>query len=151
MKILNIIKGTAVDGPGLRNSVYVAGCIHHCPGCHNPQSWDFNNGHDMTVEEVFNEVYDDYCDVTLTGGDPALQHWECLDLCKLLKARGKNIWMYTGYLYEDLKARCPELLKYIDVLVDGHYDQNKRDLTRFCGSTNQRIIHLKNGEITSIE
>lgn len=152
MKILKIIKGTAADGVGLRNSVYVAGCIHHCPGCHNPQSWDFNNGHDMTVEEVFNEVYDDYCDVTLTGGDPALQHRECLDLCKRLKAHGKNIWMYTGYLYEDLKARCPELLKFIDVLVDGRYDQKLRDVTtRFCGSTNQRIIHLKNGEITSIE
>ena len=60
--------------------------------------------------------------------------------------------MYTGYLYEDLKVRCPELLKYIDVLVDGRYDQKLRDVTtRFCGSTNQRIIHLKNGEIDSIE
>ena len=105
----------------------------------------------MTVDEVFNEVYDDYCDVTLTGGDPALQHRECLDLCKRLKAHGKNIWMYTGYLYEDLKVRCPELLKFIDVLVDGRYDQSKRDLTRFCGSTNQRIIHLKNGEIETTE
>lgn len=147
MRILSIVKGTAADGPGLRNSVYVAGCIHHCPGCHNPESWGFNNGKDMTVDEVFNEVYDEYCDVTLSGGDPALQWVDCRDLCHRLKAKGKNIWMYTGYLYEDLQVRCPELLKVIDVLVDGHYDQNKRDLTRFCGSTNQRILHLKNGEI----
>lgn len=148
MKVIKIIKGTAADGPGLRNSIYVAGCIHECPGCHNPETWDFAAGKWMTVDEVFDEVYDDYADVTLTGGDPALQWMECVDLCERLKAHGKNIWMYTGYLYQDLEARCPELLKLIDVLVDGHYDQTKRDTTkRFAGSTNQRILHLKDGKI----
>lgn len=147
MRVIKIVKGTCCDGPGLRNTIYVAGCIHKCPGCHNPESWDFRAGREMTIDEVFNEVYDEYADVTFSGGDPALQWGECLELCHRLKERGKNIWFYTGYEYQDLKERCPELLQVIDVLVDGRYDANRRDLTRFCGSTNQRILHLKNGEI----
>lgn len=147
MRVLKIIKGTAADGPGIRNSIYVAGCAHQCPGCHNPESWDFMNGKRMSVSEVLEQVLDPYADITITGGDPVYQHVEVTKLCKYLKAAGKNIWLFTGFLYKDLQSRCPELLKYIDVLVDGPYDANKRDLTRFCGSSNQRILHLKNGEI----
>lgn len=148
MQIIKIIQGTAADGPGLRNSVYFAGCIHKCPGCHNPESWNFLAGKQMTIEEVLAEVLDDFADITLTGGDPALQWGEILGLCIELKKYNKNIWMYTGYEYQDLAERCPELLQYIDVLVDGKFDITKREVTkRFAGSTNQRILHLKNGQI----
>ena len=152
MKVIKIIKGTAADGPGLRNSVYLAGCIHKCPGCHNPESWSFLAGTPMTPLEVFQEVYDDFADVTFTGGDPMLQWTEVYEVCRYLKERGKDIWLYTGYDYEDIVSRTPEILQVIDVLVDGKYDQTKREVTkRFAGSTNQRIIHLKNGEIDYVE
>ena len=152
MKVIKIIKGTAADGPGLRNSVYLAGCIHKCPGCHNPESWSFLAGTPMTPLEVFQEVYDDFADVTFTGGDPMLQWTEVYEVCRYLKERGKNIWLYTGYDYEDIVSRAPEILQVIDVLVDGKYDQTKREVTkRFAGSTNQRIIHLKDGKIDFIE
>lgn len=147
MRILKIIKGTASDGPGIRNSIYVAGCAHRCKGCHNPESWDFFGGQQMSVGEVLAEVLDQYADITISGGDPVYQHEDVTKLCKYLKAAGKNIWLFTGFLYKDLQMRCPELLKNIDVLVDGPYLAHKRDLTRFCGSSNQRILYLKNGEI----
>ena len=152
MRVLKIIKGTASDGPGLRNTVYVSGCIHKCPGCHNPESWSFTAGKRMTPLEVFQEVYDDFADVTFSGGDPMLQWTEVYEVCYMLKERGKNIWLYTGYDYEDIVTRAPEILQVIDVLVDGKYDQSKREVTkRFAGSTNQRIIHLKDGKIDFIE
>lgn len=152
MRVLKIIKGTCCDGPGLRNSVYLAGCVHKCPGCHNPESWDFHAGKQMTIEEVAAELLDDYSDVTISGGDPMLQWVEVYGLCLLLKQHRKNIWLYTGYEYDDIKSRAPEILQVIDVLVDGRYDQTKREVTkRFAGSTNQRIIHLKNGKIDYIE
>lgn len=152
MRVLKIIKGTCCDGPGLRNTVYVAGCIHKCPGCHNPESWDIHAGKYMTPLEVFQEVYDDFADVTFSGGDPMLQWTEVYEVCKHLKECGKNIWLYTGYEYEDIVTWAPEILEVIDVLVDGKYDRSKREVTkRFAGSTNQRIIHLKNGKIDFIE
>lgn len=148
MRILRIIKGTASDGPGLRNSIYFAGCHHKCPGCHNPESWDMLAGKEMTLDEVLKEVLDPYADVTLTGGDPVLQCEEILGLCKVLKLCRKNIWLFTGYRYEELVEYCPELLKTIDVVVDGRFEIDKREVTkRFAGSTNQRILHLRNGQI----
>ena len=72
MKVLDIIPGTSVDGPGLRTSIYLAGCDHHCPGCHNPQSWDFNGGTDLSVDRIMEEVEANGFNVTLTGGDPTL-------------------------------------------------------------------------------
>lgn len=147
MRVFKIIKGTCADGPGLRNSVYVAGCDHKCPGCHNPETWDFSSGTDMTIDDVLKEIIDDFTNVTISGGDPAYQSDEVTELCKRLKQLDKNVWLFTGFKYADLTRFCPEMIKYIDVLVDGEYIANKRDLTRFCGSSNQRILHLKDGEI----
>lgn len=151
MRIYQIIKGTSADGPGLRNSIYVSGCAHACPGCHNPQTWSFSSGAEMTIQEILDEVLDDYADITISGGDPVYQAGQVEDLCRELKRYNKNIWLYTGFTYEEVRQKCPSLLLYIDVLVDGLYDANKRDLTRFCGSTNQRIIYLKNGEIETVK
>lgn len=151
MRYLNIIKGTSADGPGLRNSLYVAGCAHGCPGCHNPESWKFEAGVEDTVENIATQLIDPYADVTISGGDPMYQPNELLELLKIIKAAGKNVWVFTGFYINELSEKQQRCLQYIDVLVDGPYDENKRDLTRFCGSTNQNIIYLKNGEITQIK
>lgn len=147
MRILKIIKGTAADGPGLRNSIYVAGCAHKCPGCHNPESHDFNAGQDMTIDYIVSEVLDKYADISISGGDPMYQPADLLELCKRLKAADKTIWVWTGFEFEELTSVQRECLKYIDVLVDGPYMKNLRSTARYCGSLNQRILHLKNGEI----
>jgi anaerobic ribonucleoside-triphosphate reductase activating protein len=144
MRILNIIKQTMADGPGIRNSIYVAGCGHHCPGCHNPQSWDFNGGREMTIEEILDEVVEDGIDITITGGDPFYQETDLLALLERLYALRKNVWVYTGFTYEEIKdSPC---MKFINTLVDGPYIEALRDTSGFKGSTNQRIINLQ--EIT---
>jgi anaerobic ribonucleoside-triphosphate reductase activating protein len=121
-----------------------------CKGCHNPESWSFTAGTEETIEQLEEWLCTKYCNVTISGGDPIYQHKAITELCKRLKARGKNIWLFTGFYYNEVKQIAPELLKYIDVLVDGPYDANKRDLTRFAGSTNQNIIYLKEGEIYKV-
>ena len=141
LRVIDIVGGTSVDGPGLRTSVYFAGCNHHCPGCHNPQSWDFEGGEAMSVLRI-KEIIDD-CDfnVTFSGGDPLMQPVdEMVELARLLKADGRTIWCYTGYSYEYVASRpeYEELLACIDVLVDGPFVESLRDISlRFRGSSNQ--------------
>ncbi|MCJ7842463.1 anaerobic ribonucleoside-triphosphate reductase activating protein [Lederbergia sp. NSJ-179] len=149
MKIMNILHDSVVDGEGLRTVVFLAGCPHFCKGCHNPKSWNFRNGTDMTVEEVFQEVTSNpLSNVTLSGGEPFFQAEEVAPLAKALKKAGKNIWIYSGYTFEQLvQSEDPsklELLHHCDVLVDGPFLLEERDLTlAFRGSKNQRIIQLE--------
>ena len=144
--IMDIIDGTVVDGPGFRLSVYCAGCSHRCKGCHNPQSWDMANGKEMDVEEILQAVKDSPWNVTFSGGDPFFQAEGFAELARRIKAEtSKTIWCYTGYTLEALKQENDpwkmELLKNIDVLVDGPFIQELRDeQLRFRGSSNQRII-----------
>ena len=145
INVLNILHDTTVDGPGFRTSIYCAGCLHQCPQCHNPQSWDFGSGTDMSTEEILQEIQaDPFADVTFTGGDPFYQAEAFAELAKLIKANTqKSIWCYTGFLFEQLlkKENCRELLLNIDVLVDGPFIASKRsEETLFRGSTNQRIL-----------
>lgn len=146
LRVIDIVGGTSVDGPGLRTSVYFAGCNHHCPGCHNPQSWDFEGGEAMSVLRI-KEIIDD-CDfnVTFSGGDPLMQPVdEMVELAHLLKADGRTIWCYTGYSYEYVASRpeYEELLTCIDVLVDGPFVESLRDISlRFRGSSNQRLVDV---------
>ena len=143
--MLQIVPGTSVDGPGLRTSVYLAGCSHGCPGCHNPASWDFNGGQEMEAEEVAEIVLSHGFNMTLTGGDPLLH--SDLDaveaLIRLVKAQGKTVWVYTGFVYEQaIKNPCiARIIQMVDAIVDGPFIQSK--LTRelpFRGSSNQRIL-----------
>ena len=147
-RVLDIIRGTTVDGPGFRTAIYLAGCRHRCAGCHNPQSWDAANGHTMTLEEIMAIVEEEDFDVTLTGGDPLYEPTSLLPLLRALKENNRNIWLYTGYTWEEITAR-PELLevmRYVDVVVDGRYEEELRDPDlRFRGSRNQRIIELFQG------
>lgn len=146
LRVIDIVSGTSVDGPGLRTSVYFAGCNHHCSGCHNPQSWDFEGGEAMSVLRI-KEIIDD-CDfnVTFSGGDPLMQPVdEMVELARLLKADGRTIWCYTGYSYEYVASRpeYKELLACIDVLVDGPFVESLRDISlRFRGSSNQRLVDV---------
>ena len=144
--IMDIIDGTVVDGPGFRLSVYCAGCSHRCPGCHNPQSWEMANGKEMDVEEILQAVKDSPWNVTFSGGDPFFQAEGFAELARRIKAEtSKTIWCYTGYTLEALKEENDpwkmELLRNIDVLVDGPFIQELRDeQLHFRGSSNQRII-----------
>ena len=149
--ILDVYHDSTVDGDGLRSVVFMAGCPHRCIGCHNPESWDASNGTHWTVQEIFDELMtNELTDVTFSGGEPMIYAKQLLPLAKALKEEGKNIWCWTGYLIEDLKGPQKELLKYIDVLVDGPFILELRDITdnnKFRGSLNQRVFELENGEI----
>ena len=155
ISILEIVEDTTVDGPGFRTSVYSSGCPHRCPGCHNPQSWEIDNGHPVETEEILKIILaDPFADVTFTGGDPMFQPQGFAELAQAIRENStKNIWCYTGYRFEDLLQNPAQkaLLEQIDVLVDGRFiDALKDDELRFRGSSNQRIIDvqasLKKGE-----
>lgn len=136
-----------VDGPGFRTSIYCAGCRHACPGCHNPQSWDFSGGRAMTTDEMMRIIEaDPYANVTFTGGDPMYQPEGFAELAHAIHARtDKDIWCYTGFTFEQLlnNPRQRALLEEIDVLVDGPFVKALRDDDLiFRGSSNQRIIDV---------
>lgn len=142
------MEDTTVDGPGFRTSVYSSGCPHHCPGCHNPQSWNISNGQPVDIEDILKVILDDpFADVTFSGGDPMFQPEGFTELARAIRQRSnKNIWCYTGYLFEDLLRNPAQkaLLEQIDVLVDGRFIEALRDEElRFRGSSNQRIIDVK--------
>ena len=147
IRILDIKYGTSVDGVGLRTSLYCAGCENCCPGCHNPQSWDENGGEAVSVEELFRLIEEADMNVTFTGGDPMLHPEGFIALATLIKQNtNKTIWCYTGYLFEDLLNHPlrRKLLELCDVLVDGRYVEEERDLSlHFRGSRNQRIINVQ--------
>ena len=148
IRVLSVLHDTTVDGPGFRTSIYCAGCGHHCLGCHNPQSWDFQGGEERSVDELMQEIEGDpFADVTFTGGDPLYQAEAFTELARRIKGETrKTIWCYTGYLFEQTlqEERFRHLLDEIDVLVDGPFIQSLRDEDLpFRGSTNQRIIDVR--------
>lgn len=150
LRVVDIVDGTSVDGPGLRTSIYFAGCDHHCPGCHNPSTWDFNAGVDMTVDQLMSRIVENDFNVTFSGGDPLYQLEPLAILARKIKETGKTIWCYTGFTIEELKADSAynEILSLIDVIVDGPFILSLRDTDlRFRGSSNQRIIDLKNQSV----
>ncbi len=148
ISVLKIIEDTTVDGPGFRTAIYCAGCAHKCPGCHNPSSWAFNTGKAMTTEEVMAVIEaDPFAHVTFTGGDPMYQAEGFTELATSIKERtNKTIWCYTGFLFEEVlrDATQRKLLEQIDVLVDGPFQEDKKDTDLlFRGSSNQRLINVK--------
>ena len=146
LNVLSIIEGTSVDGPGLRTSIYLAGCRHHCPHCHNPQSWNAGGGTPMTIEQIMDIVAYNEAPVTLSGGDPLMQAPAVTELVRRIKlSLGYNVWCYTGYRWEDIVADDTLLnaVKQVDVVVDGPYVHALRDLSlHFRGSSNQRLIDV---------
>ena len=147
ISILEIVEDTTVDGPGFRTSVYSSGCPHRCPGCHNPQSWNIDNGHPVEIDEILKVILDDpFADVTFTGGDPMFQPQGFTELAVAIKQHShKSIWCYTGYRFEELLQNPAQkaLLEQIDMLVDGRFIEALKDEgLRFRGSSNQRIINV---------
>lgn len=148
IRVLDILHQTMADGPGFRTAIYCAGCLHHCKGCHNPQSWDMAGGKPMSVDELLEIIKaDSMSDVTFSGGDPFYQVDAFTELARRIKEEtNKTIWCWTGFTYEEIMAdaHLAQMLPYLDVLVDGPFILEQRDTTLlFRGSPNQRIIYLK--------
>ncbi|MFD2829458.1 anaerobic ribonucleoside-triphosphate reductase activating protein [Corticicoccus populi] len=145
--ILSIHHDSVVDGEGLRTVIFFAGCPHFCRGCHNPESWNIRNGTEMMIDNIVEHSLNSMTDITFSGGDPFYQAEAALCLAKEFKKHGKTIWAYTGWTLEQIiENHNPfqiELLNHIDVLVDGPFILNERDLSlKFRGSRNQRIIDM---------
>lgn len=152
IKIAGIVPESVVDGPGFRYTIFTQGCKHNCKGCHNPQTHDFNGGYFADTDELFSEMMSDPLikGLTFSGGDPFEQSAPLAELAAKSHAAGKDIICYTGYTYEQLIEKSVDdpsimaLLKEIDVLIDGPFILEERDLTlKFRGSGNQRVIDVK--------
>jgi anaerobic ribonucleoside-triphosphate reductase activating protein len=160
IRLFGTVSDSIVDGPGMRFSVFVQGCTHRCPGCHNPESWPADTGEETSIDQLVARICANKLTtgVTLSGGDPFEQPAASAELARQVKAAGLNVWVYTGYVYEDLlrmageaasvgeapeaselaAGETPEaderaqairhLLEYADVLVDGPFIQAKRSL-----------------------
>lgn len=150
MNYHNITKCDLKNGMGIRVVLWVGHCEHHCKNCHNPQTWSKDSGipfDKSAKEEIFEELEKDYvCGLTLSGGDPlsTLNRDEIGALISEVKLKypTKNIWVYTGYLWKDIKDL--ELMKHVDVLVDGRFvEELSVPSPHWCGSSNQRIIDVQ--------
>lgn len=150
VNVSGIVPESIVDGPGFRYAVFVQGCPHRCPGCHNPATHPFEGGTPMEVEELFRQFQRDPLlkGVTLSGGEPFCQAGPLAELARLVHGAGRDVVTYTGYTFEELAAsQDPDigaLLRETDLLVDGPYLEDQRNLDLlFRGSENQRLVDVK--------
>ncbi len=139
------IDSSIVDGPGVRFAIYTQGCIHQCPGCHNPKTWDCETNQEFDIDQLIQIIEDESLGnkVTVSGGDPLLQFTSTYELCTKLKAKGYDIWLYTGYTLEEIENedKLAPILNVIDTLVDGRFEADLKDFNlEYRGSSNQRII-----------
>lgn len=150
MRYHNITKDDMLNGDGLRVVLWVSGCSHHCPGCQNPITWDSSDGlifDGNALNEIDDQLGKKYISgITFSGGDPLFEgnRRDILVLCKYIRELfpNKNIWLYTGYTYEEVSDL--EIMDYIDILVDGPYVEKLRDTSlKWRGSSNQRVIDIK--------
>lgn len=154
MNYISITSPDINNGTGCRVTLWIAGCSHNCPGCHNPETHDYKAGRVFDEEaerSLFEKLSKPYIKgLTVSGGDPLDQSQEILsqlkDILKRVREKfpEKDVWMYTGFEYEKLDHNQLDVLQYVDTLVDGPFKQKLRDITLpFRGSSNQRIINLK--------
>ena len=150
MRFAQIRKEDISNGPGIRVSLFVQGCNRHCDGCFNPETWDYDKGQifNRRIQELFLDLGKEkrITGFSILGGEPLDQDERMLELIKKIKERypDKTIWMWTGHTYEDLTDKQIEIVKLIDVLVDGPFIMSQRcPGKRFRGSMNQRIIDIK--------
>lgn len=149
IRLAGIERESIVDGPGIRFTVFVQGCPHHCPGCHNPQTHDPNGGYDIEVDKIVTEFLKDPLlqGITLSGGEPMDQAEALLPLAKKINELGKNVAIFTGYTIEKLLEKGKDdhfiidLLNEAFLLIDGPFIIKEKDLTLvFRGSRNQRLL-----------
>ena len=149
LDLSGIVSDSIVDGPGIRTTIFCQGCPHHCPGCHNPETWDFGCGTQVPVEDLVDVVRSNpLCrGVTFSGGEPFAQAKGFAKLARLLKEKGYEVASYSGYTFEELLEGSDdqkELLSAIDILIDGPFIQAQKSLEiAFRGSRNQRILDVK--------
>lgn len=150
VRIAGVVDESIVDGPGIRFVIFTQGCPHGCPGCHNPQTHDFSGGKDVLISQLLANIQADplLSGVTFSGGEPFCQAKPLAELARVLKLGGKHIMAYTGYTWDQLLEMddhsVQALLHLCDVLVDGPFIQEQRDLSlRFRGSRNQRLIDVQ--------
>lgn len=159
IKIAGIAYESIVDGPGLRTTIFFQGCIHACDGCHNPNTWNFNGGMELTLTDLVRQLRLNplISGITYSGGEPLLQAEAAAKLGRFLKKLGLDLWIYTGYYWEEIinqldKPGIHELLQIASVIVDGPFVKEQKTATLpFRGSANQRVIlvaeSLKSGKI----
>jgi anaerobic ribonucleoside-triphosphate reductase activating protein len=154
VRIRGIEPESIVDGEGIRYVVFVQGCPHHCPGCHNPESHPFDGGKVVSVDALFAEICENPLlkGVTFSGGEPFCQPEPLAELARLAHGRGLDVTTYTGYCYEELlEMSAPgvaALLGQTDTMIDGPFILAEKDLTlAFRGSRNQRLIDMRRGRI----
>lgn len=150
VQLAGVVNESVSDGPGMRITLFFQGCAHHCPGCHNPHTWDFQGGYSVEVGQLLADLPDTPLirGVTLSGGDPFYQPKAAAQIAREMKSRGKDVWTYTGFTWEELIAEAdPDrlaLLKVSDVLVDGPFIREQAELNLpFRGSANQRMIRVE--------
>lgn len=150
INLSGIIYDSIVDGPGIRSVIFTQGCPHHCKGCHNSETWSYKENIVKTVDEIIEDVCEHNFTkkVTISGGEPLVQE-NVVELCKKFKELGFDIWVYTGYEFEQIKdLKTRNIVKYIDAIVCGKFEIDNKDLSQqFYGSTNQEIIHLSHGNM----
>ena len=148
MNYHNIAKCDMLNGEGVRVVLWVSGCVHACPNCHNQQTWNPNSGipfDNEAIQEIYAELENPYVDgITFSGGDPLhpLNYNTILWLCTQIKLKypNKNIWLYTGYSLDTVKLIYSDILEYVDVLVDGTFiERLKSPDKHWIGSSNQTI------------
>jgi len=157
MKIAGLVHDSIVDGPGLRFVIYTQGCGLCCEGCHNPETWDYDGGFEITVDEIINQIKSNPLTdgITISGGEPFDKAADCYSLAAFAHVLGLNVWVFTGKTFEEIFTDASEnndilkFLEQIDVLVDGRYVAKERTLAlKWRGSKNQRLIDVKKSLIT---
>ena len=152
IRMSGVVEESIVDGPGIRFTIFVQGCPHRCPGCHNPQTHDFLGGYDDDTDSLFEKIIKNPLldGVTFSGGEPFCQARPLAELAVRLRAAGLGVMSYSGFTVEELIREASsenaymELLNSIDYLVDGRFVESLKSYEcRFRGSTNQRIIDVK--------
>jgi anaerobic ribonucleoside-triphosphate reductase activating protein len=152
MRLSGITPESLVDGPGLRYVIFTQGCLHCCPHCHNPESWDINGGKEYSVKQVIRMIKQQKKKkrgLTFSGGEPFLQAAELAEVAVAAHQKGWDVVTYTGFTYEELieggDDRAKALLAASDILIDGKYIHELRSTDlQFRGSENQRIIQMRN-------
>ena len=163
LRIAGTVNESIVDGPGIRFTIFTQGCPHHCEGCHNPQTHDFNGGEIVEADEIIEKIKKNPLldGVTFSGGEPFCQAETLADIGKEIKSLGLNVITYTGYTFDEIyenrdKNHWNELLSVTDFLIDGKFILQQKDWNlKFRGSSNQRYIDcqrsLKEGRAVEIE